>query len=139
MLDTELSFFTAENDSFEEHLLKAFENPGDKIFSANLYKVESIKVLKIWGEKEEGEKYFWPLVKVTVENYDEEITIPFNEAILYTHFGTKIQVQDEEQVNKDMMKLNQILNSLEAIKLAITFHPEDEFPKVEITDIKLSK
>ena len=66
---------------FEEHLLKAFENPGDKIFSANLYKVESIKILKIWGEKEEGEKYFWPLVKVTVENYDEEITIPFNEAV----------------------------------------------------------
>ena len=58
---------------------------------------------------------------------------------MYTHFGTKIQVQDEEQVNKDMMKLNQILNSLEAIKLAITFHPEHEFPKVEITDIKLSK
>ena len=58
---------------------------------------------------------------------------------MYTHFGTKIQVQDEEQVNKDMMKLNQILNSLEAIKLALTFHPEDEFPKVEITDIKLSK
>ena len=61
--------------------------------------------------------------------------------ILYTHFGTKIQVEDEEQVNNDIIKLNQIFNSLEAIKLAITFHPEDEFPKVslEITDIKLSK
>ena len=59
--------------------------------------------------------------------------------ILYTHFDTKIQVEDEEQVNKDMIKLKQIFNSLEAIKLAITFNPEDEFPKVEVTDVKLSE
>ena len=61
--------------------MKAFQNPGDKIFSAQLYKVECIEVIKVWGEKEEGDKYFWPLVKVKIEDYDEEFTIPFTEAV----------------------------------------------------------
>ena len=59
--------------------------------------------------------------------------------IFYTHFATKIQVQDEEQVSKDMIKLTHNFNTLEAIKLAITFHLEDEFSKVEVTEIKFSQ